>query len=107
MKATGKTEDHPAYWAARPTEPLLERETAVQVVGERCVYVNDYRVAGGKPYYSENLPNQRFKTAVRNVLDAFPDEILEAALRERNARRKHNEAWQKARQAREIEEMEQ
>ncbi len=107
MKATGKPADHPAYWDARPTEPALERETAVQVVGGRCVYVNDHRVAGGKPYYSENLPNQRFKTTVRNVLDAFPDEILEAALRERSARREHNEAWQMARQAREIEETEQ
>jgi hypothetical protein len=96
MEATGRTEDHPAYWAARPTEIALDAETAVQVVGTRCVYVNDYRVAGGKPYYSEGLPNQRFKTTIRDVLDAFPDRILEAALREREAQREHTKAWREA-----------
>lgn len=94
--ATGRTEDHPAYWRARPTEPACERTIAVQVVGKRCVYVNDYRIAGGKPYYSENLPNHRFETTVRDALAAFSDADLRAALRERKARKKHNQAWHDA-----------
>ena len=96
MEPTGRTEDHPAYWDARPTEAALDVKTEVQVVGTRCVYVNDYRIAGGKPYYSENLPNHSFEATVRDVLEAFPDRVLQAALRERKARRKHNLAWHKA-----------
>lgn len=93
---SGKDEDFSAYYNARPTEPSLEKVIAVQVVGRRCVYVNDYRVAGGKPYYSENLPNQRFNTTVRQALDAFTDSDLKAALRERKARKNYFAVWHAA-----------
>lgn len=41
------------------------------VVGRRCVYINNYRAAGGKPYVSEQLPEHSFNTTVDEVLSAF------------------------------------
>ena len=98
VEATGRDEDYAEYWMARPLHPALDKETAVQVVGKRCVYVNDHRVAGGKPYYSENLPNTRFNTTVRGVLEAFPDSVLRAALKERRDIRKHFNEWRRAKE---------
>lgn len=94
--ATGLTEDYAAYWQNRPLERALDAKTAVQVVGKRCVYLNEYRIAGSKPYYSENLPNQRFETTVRDALAAFPDAVLRAALKERKESRAYFKRWQDA-----------
>lgn len=72
----------------RPTDPLCEREIEIHVVGGRCIYVNDHRVAGGKPYVSENLPSKTMMTTVREVLEAFTEAEILAHLferRERNA----------------------
>lgn len=98
-EATGKDEDYAAYYAARPTEELCDKIIAVEVVGKRCVYLNDYRIAGGKPYYTENLPNHNFQTDIRSALDAFSEAELSAALRERRARQKYFAAWRNARKA--------
>lgn len=66
-----------------PPAPHRNKPIEVSVVGRRCVYVNDYRVAGGKPYYSENLPHHELKTTLGDVLDAFRPEDIRAALAER------------------------
>lgn len=66
-----------------PPAPHRNKLIEVSVVGRRCVYVNDYRVAGGKPYYSENLPHHELKTTLGDVLDAFRAEDIRAALAER------------------------
>lgn len=66
----------------------LDDKIQVTAVYGRCVYVNNYRIAGRKPYVSENLPQQDFSTPVRDVLDAFPLAVLEAAVAERLATRK-------------------
>ena len=50
------------------------------VVGKRCVYINDYRVAGSKPYVTENLPQHTFNVNVADILDAFSTEQIEAYL---------------------------
>lgn len=42
------------------------------IVGKRCVYLNDYRIAGGKPYVSENLPQHSFEVTVEDILAAMP-----------------------------------
>lgn len=77
-----------AAYDKRPTDPLCEREIEIHVVGDRCIYVNDRRVAGSKPYVSENLPYKTKRTKVREVLDAFTEAEILAYLferRERNA----------------------
>lgn len=66
-----------------PPAPHRNKPIEVSVVGRRCVYVNNYRVAGGKPYYSENLPHHELKTTLGDVLDAFHAEDIRAALTER------------------------
>ena len=43
----------------------------IVVMGNRCVYINDYRVAGRKPYVSENLPQQTFRTTLDDVVKAL------------------------------------
>lgn len=67
----------------RPQNPLCSREIDITIVGERCVYVDATRVAGGKPYVSENLPSLSKATTVRDVLSAFTEEELLAYLAER------------------------
>ncbi len=52
---------------------LREQEIELVVVGRRCVYLNDHRIAGAKPYVSENLPQHSFKLRVKDVLAALPE----------------------------------
>lgn len=35
--------------------------------GIRCVYLNNYRIAGAKPYVSENLPQSEFSVSLENI----------------------------------------
>lgn len=68
-----------------PTSPVCDRPIEIMIVGKRCIYINDHRVQGGKPYVSENLPYESRTTTVRDVLEAFSlDEIL-AYVREKIA----------------------
>lgn len=74
---------------------MNDKTLTVTVVGRRCVYINDYRVAGSKPYVSENLPSWSFEADINDLRYAIgrrPSsankalqsriEALEAALRE-------------------------
>jgi len=74
---------------------MNDKTLTVTVVGRRCVYINDYRVAGSKPYVSENLPSWSFEANINDLRYAIgrrPSsankalqsriEALEAALRE-------------------------
>ena len=74
---------------------MTDKTLTVTVVGRRCVYINDYRVAGSKPYVSENLPSWSFEANINDLRYAIgrrPSsankalqsriEALEAALRE-------------------------
>ena len=58
---------------------LIAQDVELTVVGRRCVYLNDHRIAGGKPYVSENLPQHSFNVKVGEILNALPE--LAAALR--------------------------
>ena len=49
----------------------VEKKIEIEIVGKRCVYINDYRVAGSKPYASENLPQYAFTATISDILDAF------------------------------------
>ena len=40
------------------------------IVSKRCVYLNDYRIAGWKPYVSENLPQHRFRVSADDLARA-------------------------------------
>lgn len=69
----------------RPLDEKCSREITIDIVGDRCIYINDYRVQGGKPYHSENLPTKTKKTTVRDVLQAFTDDEINAYLKEKKA----------------------
>ncbi len=68
--------------------PAIDKPIQITVVGKRCVYINDYRVAGGKPYVSEELPSHDLNTTLGEILSAFDDADISRALKERKARRK-------------------
>ena len=70
-----------------PTEVACDREITVDVVGTRCIYLNNYRIVGGKPYVSENLPSRSMKLTVRDALNAFKEDELKAYLKEIAERR--------------------
>ena len=53
-------------------ELTAEQKIELCVVGKRCVYLNDYRIAGGKPYVSEGLPEHSFTITVQDILSAMP-----------------------------------
>lgn len=36
----------------------------------RCIYINDHRVVGGKPYVSENLPHHFFEVDAERLESA-------------------------------------
>lgn len=76
-----------AMFENAPAEAVSKTAIEVTVVGKRCVYVNDYRVAGGKPYYSESLSSHNLKCSIGDVLEAFSEEQILAAVAERKARR--------------------
>lgn len=86
-------------WETLPDRPVRSKPIEVYVVGKRCVYVNDYRVAGGKPYYSENLPAHTLKTTLGEVLDAFSVADIEAALAESKAHAIHLAKYHQAKHA--------
>ena len=44
-----------------------DKALTVTIVGRRCVYINDYRVAGSKPYVSENLPSWSFEADINDL----------------------------------------
>lgn len=46
---------------------MTDKTLTVTVVGRRCVYINDYRVAGSKPYVSENLPSWSFEADINDL----------------------------------------
>ena len=74
-----------------PAKPVSSRQISVDVVGHgardgfRCVYVNDRRVVGGKPWAAENLPTSGKPTTIADVLDAFNREDILAYLAEQEA----------------------
>lgn len=76
-------EDFNDVWKARPASPVGDKVIDVQVVGARCVYINDFRVAGGKPYVSEGLSSHNLKTTLSSVLGAFSEADILAALEEK------------------------
>lgn len=79
--------------ANAPARPIGDKPVEVCVVGRRCVYVNNFRIAGGKPYVSENLPQHILKTSLREVLSAFSASEVRAALREEQNYREYFAAY--------------
>lgn len=66
---------------------MTDEKIEVVVVGRRCVYINDYRVVGGKPYFSENLPEHSFDATPKDIFAAFSDKQIEAELTRRKQTR--------------------
>lgn len=75
-----------AAYDERPTDELCSRSITVDVVGTRCVYLNQHRIAGAKPYVSEGLSSRSMTLTVREALAAFSEREIEAYLREKRAR---------------------
>lgn len=70
----------------KPTKESCDKVITVDVVGTRCIYLNDHRIAGGKPYVSEGLPSRSKKLTVRGALDAFSVAELTDYLAEKQER---------------------
>lgn len=81
--------DASEIWDNRPASPVRDTPIEIQVVGKRCIYINNYRAAGGKPYYSENLLSFEHRTTLGEVLDSFSDAQIKAAVSEKKARQKY------------------
>ena len=62
---------------------VMDKKIEICVVGKRCVYINDFRVAGGKPYVSENLPQHSFHVRAQDIFEAFSTDQIEAELKRR------------------------
>ncbi len=56
-----------------------DSQVELTVVSKRCVYLNDFRIAGNKPYVSEDLPQHHFIIPIANVLKAMPMLALRTA----------------------------
>lgn len=63
----------------------MNEDVEICIVGKRCVYINDHRVAGNKPYVSENLPQHSFNITTEKVFAAFSTAQMEAELKRRKA----------------------
>lgn len=85
--------DPNVLFANKPASPVGDSSVEVCVVGKRCVYINDYRIAGGKPYGSENLPQHMLVTTLKEVLAAFSHDEILAALAEGKAEREYFAAF--------------
>lgn len=83
----GEGVDWNAVRDAQPPAPNCDMPVEVEVVARRCVYVNNYRVAGSKPYHGEGLSRHTLQTTLGEVLEAFTEKQIRAALREQKARR--------------------
>ncbi len=81
-----------------PTNPKCDEHIEILCVGNRCVYINDYRSAGGKPYHSENIPERVFNTPLREILTAFTDEQLRAFIKERKQRKEWYKSLQESKE---------
>lgn len=96
------SDDFNEVWFNKPEMPVADREFDVTVVAKRCVYLDGHRIAGGKPYVSEGLPQHTLKSSLANVIDSFPEEDILAALAERKNRAEYfrrYHAWKAARAA--------
>ena len=71
-------------------DEICNRVIELVIVGERCVYINNSRIEGSKPYASENLPHQHKETTVAKVLGAFSIREIEAYLATQSANRQKN-----------------
>lgn len=94
------SDDYGEVWANRPPAPVGAKQIDISIVGTRCVYLNNYRIAGGKQYISENLPSRQMDTTLAVVLSAFSESDILAALAERKAERDYlarYRAWKAAR----------
>lgn len=91
-KAAVKADPNLLFFS-KPASPVGEKLVEVSIVGKRCVYLNDYRVAGGKPYFSENLPTHTLTTSLKEVIAAFAEDDILAAITESRAERAYFAAF--------------
>ena len=80
------SDDFNEVYRNQPAMPVADKEIEVTVVAKRCVYLNNHRIAGGKPYVSECLPQHTLKSSLAKVIEAFPEADILAALKERKER---------------------
>ena len=57
------------------------KATVVRIGGRlRCIYINDFRVAGGKPYISEGGSYEDIAIKPDNLFEVLPDEWRNAII---------------------------
>lgn len=76
-------------WKNRPLNKKCGREITIDIVADRCIYINNHRVQGDKPYHSENLPTKTKKVSVRDIMDAFSETEIRAYLKEKKDLKKY------------------
>lgn len=72
-------------YADQPRRSECSRKINIDIVSNRCIYINDTRVWGGKPYASEGLSTTSRETTVRDILSAFSIDDLQQYIAEKNA----------------------
>ncbi|UNM96048.1 hypothetical protein MMG00_12740 [Ignatzschineria rhizosphaerae] len=55
----------------------MSKRVEIDVIDDRCIYINDYRIAGSKPYVSENLKSTNYITTTDRILDQLDFEDIE------------------------------
>jgi hypothetical protein len=68
---------------------MKAKQFMLSVVGKRCVYLNNHRICGAKPYVSENIPQINYIVEAQQLLNAIPEfdnsdlvEALQKAVRD-------------------------
>lgn len=61
----------------------MENGIELTIVEGRCIYLNNKRVKGGKPYYSERLPQKDYEIEKSEIVEAliYKDQDMKEALR--------------------------
>jgi hypothetical protein len=72
---TETTDPWNAAYKLRPLNPNCDRKIEITIVGKRCIYINDYRVQGGKSYVSQSLPMTLDKQQCAMCWRRFPPRI--------------------------------
>ena len=49
------------------------KQFMLSVVSKRCVYLNNHRICGAKPYVSENLPRINYMVPISELFRAIPE----------------------------------
>lgn len=56
---------------------MMSKKVEISIVHDRCIYINDYRIVGNKPYSSENLKTTNYFVDTNKILDQLDFKDIE------------------------------